>query len=258
MKNNNPPALGQKENAKHGEVFFPVQKYITRLAADYPVITTHWHDEAELTLITKGSCTYQIDLLEYEAKEGDIIFIPPLLLHSISIRDCDEFYSETYVFHINFLGGNNTDICSSRYLTPLINHEFAMPYLIAPKHPAYSSLCKCFMRITNLYSRQEFGYELALKAFLLQAIFLLLQYSEKNADFGVNTSSDKLKNVLDYIEVHYAENIQVSELAGLCYFSEYHFMRFFKKHMNMTCVQYINNVRLENPWNSSSAATPQF
>ena len=155
MKNNNPPALGQKENAKHGEVFFPVQKYITRLAADYPVITTHWHDEAELTLITKGSCTYQIDLLEYEAKEGDIIFIPPLLLHSISIRDCDEFYSETYVFHINFLGGNNTDICSSRYLTPLINHEFAMPYLIAPKHPAYTSLCKCFMRITNLYSSQK-------------------------------------------------------------------------------------------------------
>lgn len=245
MKNNNPLTLGQKENAKHGDVFFPVQKYITRLAADYPVITTHWHDEAELTLITKGSCTYQIDLLEYEAKEGDIIFIPPLLLHSISIRNCDEFYSETYVFHINFLGGNNTDICSSRYLTPLINHEFAMPYLIAPKHPAYSSLHKCFMRITNLYSGQEFGYELGLKAFLLQAVFLLLQYSEKNADFGANTSSDKLKNVLDYIDMHYAEGIQVSELAGLCYFSEYHFMRFFKKHMNMTCVQYINNVRLE-------------
>mgnify|MGYP001509047096 CR=1 FL=1 len=229
MKNNNPPALGQKENAKHGEVFFPVQKYITRLAADYPVITTHWHDEAELTLITKGSCTYQIDLLEYEAKEGDIIFIPPLLLHSISIRDCDEFYSETYVFHINFLGGNNTDICSSRYLTPLINHEFAMPYLIAPKHPAYTSLCKCFMRITNLYSSQEFGYELALKAFLLQAIFLLLQYS------CLLYTSPSPRD----------ESIQVAELAGLCYFSEYHFMRFFKKHMNMTCVQYINNVRLE-------------
>ena len=59
----------QKENAKHGEVFFPIQKYITRLADDYPVITTHWHDEAELTLITKGSCVYQIDLVEYEAKE---------------------------------------------------------------------------------------------------------------------------------------------------------------------------------------------
>ena len=34
-------------------------------------------------------------------------------------------------------------------------------------------------------------------------------------------------------------------LAGICFFSEYYFMRFFKKHMNMTCIQYINNVRLE-------------
>ena len=34
-------ALEQKEDAKHGEAFFPVQKYVTRLAADYPVVTTH-------------------------------------------------------------------------------------------------------------------------------------------------------------------------------------------------------------------------
>ena len=43
MKNNNPPALGQKENAKHGEVFFPVQKYITRLAADYRTMRQSSH-----------------------------------------------------------------------------------------------------------------------------------------------------------------------------------------------------------------------
>lgn len=49
-------ALGQKEKAKHGDAFFPVQKYITRLSSDSPVVTTHWHEEAELTLITKGNC----------------------------------------------------------------------------------------------------------------------------------------------------------------------------------------------------------
>ena len=27
--------------------------------------------------------------------------------------------------------------------------------------------------------------------------------------------------------------------------SDYHFMRFFKKHMSMTCIEYINNLRLE-------------
>ena len=49
MKNSNTLSSGQKENARHGEVFFPVQKYVTRLAPDHQVITTHWHEEAELT-----------------------------------------------------------------------------------------------------------------------------------------------------------------------------------------------------------------
>lgn len=245
MKKLHSLALEQKEDTKHGESFFPVQKYITRLASDYPVFTTHWHEEAELTLITKGNCFYQIDLVDYAVKEGDILFIPPLLLHSISLNTSEEIFSETYVFHINFLGGNSTDICSTRYLTPLINQEFSMPCLITPEHPAYASLRRIFGQINSLYSETVPGYELALKSLLLQVIFLLLQYSERNSSSDTGTSSDKLKQVLDYIELHYAETLTVSDLAKLCYFSDYHFMRFFKKHMNMTCVEYINNLRLE-------------
>ena len=236
--------LEQKENAKHGEVFFPIQKYITKLTSDSPVIMTHWHEEAELTLITKGSCIYQIDLIDYEVNEGDLLFIPPLLLHSIRHNGTADFCSETYVFHVNFLGGNTTDICSTRYLTPIINHELSVPYHIPSAHSVYPSLHECFTKITSLYTEQPFGYEIALKSFLLQALFLLLQYSNPESA-TVSASSDKLKNVLDYIDLHYAEALSISELAELCYFSEYHFMRFFKKHMNMTCIQYINNVRLE-------------
>lgn len=245
MKKLHSLALEQKEDAKHGESFFPVQKYITRLTPDYPVVTTHWHEEAELTMITKGSCLYQIDLVDYEVKEGDILFVPPLFLHSISLGTGEEVLSETYVFHLNYLGGNSTDICSTRYLAPMMNQEFSMPCLITPEHPAYASLRKVFCQIGSLYDEAVVGYELVIKALLLQAVFLLLQYSEKTTSPDTGTPSDKLKNVLDYIELHYPEPIPISALAKLCYFSDYHFMRFFKKHMNMTCVEYINNLRLE-------------
>lgn len=245
MKKLHSLALEQKEDAKHGEAFFPVQKYITNLKPDYPVVTTHWHEEAEFTLITAGQALYQIDLTEYPVEAGDLLFIPPLVLHSISLQEYPKISSETYVFHMNFLGGNSTDICSTRYLTPLMNQEFFMPYLIKPEHPAYASLRKIFNQINSLYGEAVTGYELALKSLFLQAIFLLLQYSKRNLSSGTDTSSDKLKQVLDFIETHYAQNITISELAKLCYFSDYHFMRFFKKHMNMTCVEYINNLRLE-------------
>ena len=245
MKKLHSLALEQKEDAKHGEAFFPVQKYLTNLKPDYPVVTTHWHEEAEFTLITEGQALYHIDLAEYPVEAGDLLFIPPLVLHSISLQEYPKISSETYVFHMNFLGGNSTDICSTRYLTPLMNQEFSMPYLIKPEHPVYASLRKIFNQINSLYGAAVPGYELALKSLFLQTIFLLLQYSKRNLSSDTGTSSDKLKQVLDYIEVHYAENITISELAKLCYFSDYHFMRFFKKHMNMTCVEYINNLRLE-------------
>ena len=245
MKKLHSPALEQKEAAKHGEAFFPLQQYITRLTADDPVVTTHWHEEAELTIITKGNCFYQIDLIDQEVKEGDIIFVPPLFLHSISLGTSEELISETYVFHLNFLGGNSTDICSTRYLTPMMNQEFSLPCRITPEHPVYASLRKIFYQITSLYDEAVPGYELALKSLFLQVVFLLLQYSEKNASGDTGTLSDKLKTVLDYIDLHFAEPISISDLAKLCYFSDYHFMRFFKKHMNMTCIEYINNLRLE-------------
>ena len=244
------PSPEQKESARHGETLFPMQKYITKLDLAYPVVTTHWHEEAELTLITEGEGLYQIDLVDYEVKKGDILFVPPLLLHSVSLAQPqnEEMISETYVFHLNFLGGNSTDICSTRYFVPIMNHELILPCLITQKHPAYVSIRKIFRQIASLYHEEVPGYELALKGLFLQVIFLLLQYSTKQAKNVLpeeGTPADKLKNVLDYIEIHYAQTILVEELAKICCFSEYHFMRFFKKHMNMTCVEYVNNVRLE-------------
>lgn len=245
MKKIQEPALGQKETAKHGDAFFPIQKYITLLTPDHPVVTTHWHEEAEFTLITRNCGRSQINLCDYPLKEKDLVFIPPLLLHSFSKNQESDFQSETYVFHLNFLGGNSTDICSTRYLMPLTNQELTLPYLIQPAHPSYASLLALFKDISRLYQHPSYGYELALKGRMLQVVSILLQYSTKTPLPDAGEHSEKLKLVLDYIELHYPEPIFISDLAKLCYFSDYHFMRFFKKHMNMTCLEYINSLRLE-------------
>lgn len=251
-------ALEQKEDIKHGEAFFPVQKYVTYLKKDYPVVTTHWHEEAEFTLVTEGNADYQIHLTDYPVRAGDILFIPPHMLHSISLGSHPAFASDTYVFHMNFLGSNSTDICSTKYLLPLTNQEFSMPCVITPKHPAYAELREIFEHINDLYTDARTGYELSLKAFFLQTVFLLLQFSDKQPASHASTLSHKLKQVLDYIETHYAQDMSIPELAKLCYFSEYHFMRFFKKHMNMTCVEYINNLRLEKAVELFEQGIPQF
>ena len=48
----------------NSSIIHPVQKYITQLNTDAPTVMLHWHEEAELTLITEGDCIYQIDLAD--------------------------------------------------------------------------------------------------------------------------------------------------------------------------------------------------
>ena len=157
----------------------------------------------------------------------------------------EHFQSETYVFHLNYLGANATDICATRYLLPLMNEEYTLPCHISPDHPAYTSLKAVFSQISDLYEETPPGYELAIKSCLLQAIFLLLPYGVSGKNQDTDSASEKLKTVLDYIHLHYADALSIKELAAQCYFSEYYFMRFFKKHMHMTVIEYLNNLRME-------------
>ena len=238
-------ALSQKEDARHGKAVFPLQKYMTQLDTDHPVVTTHWHDEAELTMVLDGAAEYQIDLQDYPVCPGDFLFIQPRILHTIALAGTKPYHSETYVFHLNYLGANATDICSTRYLLPLLNEEFSLPCYIPSSHPAYDALKTVFTQISQLYEQTPMGYELAIKSCLLQVVFLLLPYGVSTRNQDTDSASEKLKTVLDYIHLHYAESLSIKELAAQCYFSEYYFMRFFKKHMHMTVIEYLNNLRME-------------
>ena len=247
MKEISAPAPEQKEKAKHGEQMFPLQQYITELSDSYPAVTAHWHEEAEFTLIEEGSCVYQAHLQSYPVQPGDLIFLPPMTLHAISSIPGTGMRSETYVFHMNFLGINSADVCAVRYLTPLAKQKLIPPFVIRKDHPAYGEVLSLFHAISQAYETAAPGYELMLKSLFLQLIAVLLPYCTESSNLPqLHTEhAAKLKLVLDYIEHHYAEDLTIEQLAGICYFSEYYFMRFFKKYVGMSCLSYIKNLRLE-------------
>lgn len=237
----------QRETAKHGEQMFPLKKYVTILDDIHPPVYAHWHEEAEFTLVTEGSGTYQIELETYEVNVGDILFIPPAMLHSITAPGGGTLRTETYVFHMHFLGSHSADICAVHYLLPITSQKLLPPVHFCIVHPLYNELYQLFNDLNKLYDTQKHGYELLLKADFLRLIALLLPYcSEESLRpqlYSEHTA--KLKVVLEYIEQHYMEELSIFELAELCYFSEYHFMRFFKKYIGTSCLDYIKNLRLE-------------
>lgn len=240
------PLPEQKEARRHGEAAFPLQQYTTLLSPAAPCVLAHWHDEAELTLIRQGRCVYQVQLEQYTVQEGDLVFLSPAMLHAIDVPE-GSMASDTYVFHMHYLGADSLDVCSLQYLQPMMQQELMPPVLISRSHPVYGEALKLFLDIDEAWNTRPAGFELVIRAKLLSLIALLLPYCRKSGQESSLRSehSQKIKRALEYIAAHYAEDISISDVAAACYFSDYHFMRFFKRCTGVSCGDYIKTLRLE-------------
>lgn len=240
------PLPQQKENARHGEAGFPLARYRTTLHATYQDVPPHWHEEAELTLIVRGGSTYTVQLESEQVTEGDIVFVPPQVLHAVTTGG-GEMDSDTFVFHMNLLGAGSGDVCALRYLAPLSAQKLTPPAVIRRDHPVYDQLLQLIREMNRIWDKKELGYELLMKAKLLTALALLMPYCAKDsAELALRTEhAEKIKTALEFMERSYGEEIAIADVAAACYFSQYHFMRFFKKYMGVSCGEYLKNLRLE-------------
>ena len=236
----------QKENARHGEAGFPIQRYRTTLHATYQDVPLHWHEEAELTLIVRGASTYTVQLESQQVREGDILFVPPQVLHAVTTGG-GEMESDTFVFHMNLLGAATADVCTLRYLAPLCALKLIPPTVFHRDHPRYDQLLRIIKDMNRAWENRETGWELLIKANLLTALALLMPHCAKDSEeLALRTEhAEKIKTALEFMEKNYGEEIAIADVAAACYFSQYHFMRFFKKYMGMSCGEYLKNLRLE-------------
>lgn len=235
------PLPEQKEPVRHGEAVFPVQRYETHLGGALREVPAHWHDEAELTLIESGACTCRIQLMPCPLRAGDLVFLPPQLLHDFT-APAPALRSSSFVFHLHFLGSG--DVCAMRYLTPLAARTLRPPYVLSPQHPAYPAARACFSRLCTAWETQPPGYELTVKAELLAFLAVLLPHCA--ADTARQDSAvETLKTALEFLETHCAEDVAIADVAAACYCSESHFMRFFRAHMGVSCGEYLKNLRLK-------------
>lgn len=241
--------INLKENTTHGDFLLPFSIYKGTLSPSFPSIAAHWHEEIEVIIVLDGSCDYRINLDTFVINKGDILIIDSQSLHSLTYIPNQNMTWASFVFNINMLKSSNTDGVLLKYIAPLLNHQHQLPIIIKDNINCYSKIFNVIENIIYCYYEKDIAYELELKSLLFKFFSLLYKndliekHQDKNS-LTINTT-DKIKLILNYINDHYSEDISINTLAELCEYSQYHFMRFFKKHIGLTCIQYINNLRLE-------------
>lgn len=239
--------LSLKENGKKGDFLLPFVAVSTVMPDFYTTYPMHWHEEMEIVLVEDGEFDEFVDLQTYHVKKGDIIIINPCLIHSFRASDGIRTKFRSVIFNMSMLISNNTDACSIKYFTPFMEKMYFNPVVISPNAAHYEELYRTVHSMINMYDEQREFYEVRIKAELYNLFYLLFSYFFDPMDYdpGIkDTTTRNIKTILDYIGDNYTEPITIDELAEKVGLSKHYFMRFFKKYLGMTCIEYINDYRL--------------
>lgn len=236
-----------KENKKHGNFLLPFIKYDTFIPNCFSIFPMHWHDEMEIIKIIKGKYIVNINLKEYVVEEGDIVILKSCTLHSFKQYENEKMASKTIMFDLSMLNSNVTDACSIKYFTPFLDNKVSYPTILKPSDKGYKNIKNCIDKLFLCYEEKNEFFEIQLKSYLFELFYILFKECFEIHDYSTKIKDDTtndIKAILEYIKINYMNPISIKDLANVVNFSEHYFMRFFKKYMGMTCVDYINEYRL--------------
>ena len=182
---------------------------------------------------------------------GDIVFVNPRKIHSIARYKSEDMVIDSIIFNLRILESTNADACSIKYLAPIINGTNLVTRVIRTKSADYHVFDQNMTTIMQAYNDAIPGWEMAVKANLFWLFYHLyrLDLVHRAERIDESRESESVQPAIDYIRENYAEEISIKTLSSLCGFSETYFMKLFKKATGMTCVDYINGVRLSQAAN---------
>lgn len=239
---------GYRENKKHTPDDFPYNTYLCTIPLDFSEVKPHWHEETELIIVKKGEGRVSVDLSEYMVSAGDILFVPSGKLHSIGQIEGRSMEYENIIFKASLLRSDGEELCQKRFIDPIFRGEIPTPTHIHSGSDCHDELFSLISQMDRLCDKRPFGYQLAVKGCLYQAMYLLLsEGGEKNEgkERANRKSLEKLKIILSYIEKNYQSRISIEDISSRCFYSKSYFMRFFKETMGISFVEYLNNYRLD-------------
>jgi AraC-like DNA-binding protein/mannose-6-phosphate isomerase-like protein (cupin superfamily) len=132
--------------------------------------------------------------------------------------------------------------CFSELTHPLEQFNELFQGNSAVKQAAYNLI----MQIYEESQSRKIGYELAISAAIKNLLLLMLR--NDNRDFSAlaeDSGISRLRPALDFIDEHLSERISVEDMCSVLNLSYHYFIKYFKKVMGISFVDYVNYKRIK-------------
>ncbi len=210
-------------------------KYEDKLSAYTP---PHWHKAVELLLFVKGKVTCNFENSTLHAKPGDLYIINSHEVHATRVAR----HAVYLCVHIL-----PSQMCKFVPNFDQLSFSFAFDPEDQLKAMAYEQLRIHMREIFRQTEETQIAYRLEQQARLFAVTALLVKHFSQPLAMEETTlrRSDmtRLEPVLDYIQLHHAEELPLDEAANAMGLNKEYFCRLFKKNMGVSYLQYVYQVR---------------
>lgn len=207
----------------------------TNMPANRPCFGMHWHERMELLLIYSGSLLLHIGGREFTAKENSLVIIPPERTH-MGISGNNGVRYRTVMFDISVF--YNSARATDQFLKPIVKQ-------IADFNPVTDDAEA--VALCDTLIKEQLSGNAASALIVIGKIYELLGllYRRCLCEPVLLAPDSKFKNVIDYIEDNYCNDISSAELSRRFGYDEAYFCRRFKSVTGLTPMNYIQILRLE-------------
>lgn len=238
-------------------------------SGQWRITNPHWHYFTEMLYLKKGSLIAEVEGRTYNLKPGDLIYFHPKQIHSFydenpaaKVKTREENLkivqpnsnSEELLFHI--IKFDNSTLANSnrrspwlpRLLTNAANNP-NLPNLFTAEELKNCPIEEYMETCSQETSKFLFGFDIKVSSLITVILIELTRiWMSKGLDLHATTPleqfSSKDFSVLEYIDSHSAENINIQDLANKCGMCYSNFAKQFKQQYGRTCKEYIEFVRI--------------
>ena len=201
---------------------------------------THDHSAVEIVLVLEGTVTYTIDDAVYQVHKGEVLIVPPDMLHSLSMGDGSSRY--LFLFEPDA-------IMTMRDIKSMAVY-FNKPFHLRDGSDAHVRIRELLLRTRDAYEKRELMWNTVCYSSLLRIYAMLGQrylsgIKPRSGDGLRNMDSEVITAVMTYINNHYREELSLEDVAKFAGFSRYYFSRSFKRQTGYSFKDYLCQKRLQ-------------
>lgn len=203
------------------------------------IILPHWHDTYEIDYVIQSSNqNFYLNGNTFDQSMNEIVCVNPYQVHGLNLPNDENRVAITLMIPLLFLDNLNINKLDLQIQNRIKDSE----------NEHYLLLKSLFRELYSILTVSEDVLSRTEEIGLVSAILgILFRYFSKKTSIVMNNYSSKriryIREVLDWLNSNYMNDISVAEMAGKISLSESYFNHIFKQTVGQSPLNYLNSLR---------------